>query len=116
MTKPELCAAFYTIAGDTIVGDPFPPSPHSFRELCEATGAAGYVGIGLNFTDYDEARDSGLSPRDIRAILADNGLKYLEMEFLSNWFALGPAGARSREIEDVFYRAADEVGVRFIKT
>ena len=116
MTKPELCAAFYTIAGDTVVGAPFPPSPHSFRELCEATGAAGYVGMGLNFTDYVKARDAGLSPKDMRSILADNGLKYLEMEFLSDWFAPGDAGTRSRQAEEVFYRAADEVGVRFVKT
>ena len=56
MDTPELCAGIYTIAGDIKIGDPFPPSLYSFRELCEAAGAAGYSGIGILHTDYERAR------------------------------------------------------------
>jgi sugar phosphate isomerase/epimerase len=115
MNSLELCAAIYTIAGDIKIGDPFPPSMYSFRELCEAAGAAGYSGIGLLHTDYERARESGLQPRDLRAILADNGLRHFEMEFLGGWYASGEALASSKQAEETFFRAADEVGVRYIK-
>ncbi len=111
----DLSVAFYTIAGEITIGEPFPPSPHGFRELCEAAGAAGYAGIGMLSTDYQRARDSGLTPADLRAILADNGLRTFEMEFLSGWYLSGDALERSRHHQDIFFRAADEIGVRLIK-
>lgn len=111
----DLSVAFYTIAGETVIGEPFPPSPHSFRELCEAAGAAGYAGIGMLSTDYQRARESGLSPADLRAILADNGLRSFEMEFLSGWYLSGNELERSKRHQDIFFRAADEIGVRLIK-
>lgn len=114
-TDPELCVAFYTIAGDITIGDPFPPSVYSFRELCEAAGAAGYAGIGMLSTDYRRARDSGLSPADLRAILADNGLRHFEMEFMGGWYGSGEVLRQSEHHQEIFFRAADEIGVRFIK-
>src|SRR5437879_13876457 len=95
MNTLDLCAAIYTIAGDIKIGDPFPPSEDSFRELCEAAGAAGYSGIGLLHTDYERARESGLQPRDLRAILADNGLRHLALALLGGADASRPALARA---------------------
>src|SRR5262245_52626701 len=97
---PDLCIAYYTIAGETIIGEPWPASTYIFRELCEAAGAAGYVGIGMLSTDYQKARDSRLTPADLRAILADNGLRTFEMEFLSGWYASGDELKKSKHQED----------------
>lgn len=46
----------------------------SFREFSEAAGSAGFTAISIGAGDYKQARKSGYSDADIRALLADNGI------------------------------------------
>lgn len=90
-------------------------------ERAAAASAAGFGGVSLFLDDLDAARRSGLSDRDIRALLDDNGLQVAELDPLMSWVsetgdtrvtAEGEGFLRWRE--DDFYAAAEAVGARSI--
>jgi sugar phosphate isomerase/epimerase len=82
--RPDLVAAFFTLAGDV---DPWRGaliSPHDLRERAEAASKAGYVGMGFLSVDLQAAIDRhGIA--GVKSILADNGIRYLELEALVRW-------------------------------
>lgn len=55
------------------------------RDFCEAASAAGFSAVSVAAHDYKDARKSGLSDADIRALFADNGLKVAELECIFDW-------------------------------
>ena len=61
----------------------------------EAAARAGFTGIGIWHTDLAHILQR-TSAKDMKAILDDNGIKHLELEFLTDWF-LDPAGERRAE-------------------
>ncbi|MDB5702386.1 MAG: sugar phosphate isomerase/epimerase [Sphingomonadales bacterium] len=112
-TIPPLVAAFYTLAGFR----PFEsagPSPHPLRLRIEAAARAGYSGIGVDCVDL-AASVAEYGHAGIKAMLADNGLDFFEVEGLGDWFAAGAA----REASDVVRRnvlmAAERIGVSHVK-
>lgn len=77
----ELIASFFTLSGAG-----FGEAPrHSFIQRCRAASAAGFSGIGLHADDLTRTVASGLGVADMRAVLADTGLRVVEIEFLSGW-------------------------------
>lgn len=113
MSKKILASAF-TIAGNASPGDPITTSPHSLEERCEATAKAGYVGIGLSIDDLKSCIEK-YGYRTISAILSDAGLKYLEFEVLSDWFASGERRAKSDKDRRILIEAAGTLGAYNIK-
>ncbi|MBV1687179.1 sugar phosphate isomerase/epimerase [Novosphingobium sp. G106] len=86
--RPELVAAFFTLAGDVSPWGGSLVSPHDLRERAEAASAAGYVGMGFVSVDLEAAIDHhGVA--GVRSILADNGIRYLELEAIVRWLAEG---------------------------
>lgn len=63
-------------------------SPYDFRARVEAAAKAGFKGIGLWHTDLEHCM-LHMSLNEMRSILEDNGIKYLELEFLTDWFVEG---------------------------
>jgi len=104
----DLICSYYTTAGVSPAAGGF--SPLSFPERVEACAKAGYKGIGLHVRDYRALRDQGNSDDDLRMVLRDNGMIHVEVEFLLNWFADGPAGEQSRRDEDTLYHMANTFG------
>ena len=92
----------------------------SFRERVDAAVAGDYQGISLWPKDYQDARASGLSDADIKALLADNGLEIAELDPLLSWLPgekLGPEASPAEKAflgptEYDFYKIADAVGGR----
>ncbi|MDY0747774.1 sugar phosphate isomerase/epimerase [Paucibacter sp. R3-3] len=83
--KPELLAAYWTLAGDVYPGAPTEVSPYSLAERAAAAAKAGYTGMGLvhqDLTHYAQKIGYG----GMRQILADNGIAHVEVEFLSDWW------------------------------
>ena len=57
----------------------------SFVERVKAASAAGFSAISLWSEDYERARAAGLSPADMRSILADHGLEIAELDAVTRW-------------------------------
>ena len=78
---PGLVASFFTLSGAGFVE----PPRNSFIERCEAAAAAGFSGIGLHFDDLPRTIAAGVDVPEMRAVLRNNGLALVEIEFLAGW-------------------------------
>jgi len=106
----DLIASYYTTAGVSPTAGGFSPRP--FAERVEACAKAGYRGIGMHVRDYRALRERGHSDADLAAVLRDNGMVHVEVEFLLNWFADGPASEQARRDEDTLYHMVQAFGAR----
>ncbi len=92
MPVPPLVNLFWTTAG-VFPGDG-EISPHDFRSRVESASRAGFRGVGIWHTDLEHVlvhRSLG----EMKAILDDNGMTGLELEFLTDWFVEGARRAES---------------------
>jgi sugar phosphate isomerase/epimerase len=81
----SLVGLYWTLAGPVQVRTGREWSLFDFRDRCEEAARAGFTGIGLWHADLEHV----LATRtlgEMKQILADNGLEYLELEFLTDWF------------------------------
>ena len=108
----DLICSYYTVAGVSPAAGGFSPLP--FEDRVRAVARAGYKGIGIHVRDYRALRDRGHSDSELLAMVRDNGLKHVEIEFLLNWFADGPAGEQSRRDEDLLYHMANVFDARVL--
>src|SRR5438309_8279926 len=110
----ELVASYFTIAGDVYPLGPSEVSPWDFRSRVEVAAAAGFRGFGLVHADT-VAVSQQLGFPLMKSILADKGMKYLELEMLGDWFAEGERRANSDRVRADLMRAAEALGARHIK-
>lgn len=82
----DLMTLYWTTAG--IFPNVAEISRFDFRERVEAAARAGFKGIGIWHTDLEHILYSR-TLREMKQILDDNGMKYLELEFLTDWFLDG---------------------------
>lgn len=98
------------LCAGTVLGSPF-------RERVEAAAAAGFRGITLWANDWQQALADGLSPADMRTLLADHGLEIGELDGVTDWI---PGGADTAAMaasgflvdERVFWEIAEALGGR----
>jgi sugar phosphate isomerase/epimerase len=110
----ELIASYWTIAGDVYPMAPNEISPFPFEKRVEVAARAGYRGLGLLHADLMAvANRIGLS--EMRRILDANGMHHVELEFLSDWYAQGPARAESNMVRKDLLEAAEALSARCIK-
>jgi sugar phosphate isomerase/epimerase len=82
----ELLASYWTIAGGALPHTEREYSPFDFRSRVEAASRAGFRGFGIWHADLDHILEHW-TLQEMRQILDDNGIKYLELEFLTGWFS-----------------------------
>lgn len=115
MRSPEILASYWTICGGAEPHTDHEWSPFGLRERAEAASKAGFTGLGIWHADLVHLEERH-QLAEMRQILADNGIRHLELEFLTDWFL--PAGER-RTASDVLRRiilnAAGELGARHVK-
>jgi sugar phosphate isomerase/epimerase len=111
---PELIASYWTLAGDVTPFVGAGTSPHSFQSRVEAAARAGYKGFGLHDRDL-KLTVGRLGYPAMRAILADNGIRYLEIEALLDWFTEGERRQQSDVARRDMLTAAEHLGVYQIK-
>lgn len=114
--KPELLAAYWTVAGDVYPGAPNEVSPFSLQDRAQAAAKAGYTGMGLVHADL-AANTATMGLSGIKRVLADNGIKHVEVEFLSDWF-VDPSDPRRKASDQVrreLFEAAAVLGARNFK-
>ena len=112
----ELLAAYWTLAGDVYPGAPTEVSPFPLEDRVAAAAAAGWTGMGFVHEDL-VATVARIGYGGIRRVLADGGIRYVEVEFLSDWDA-DPASAERRASDRMradLLEAAAELGARNLK-
>jgi sugar phosphate isomerase/epimerase len=81
----ELLASYWTIAGGALPDTEKDYSPFAFQDRVESAAKAGFTGFGIWHTDIEHTLES-ITLKEMKLILDDNGIKYVELEFISDWF------------------------------
>src|SRR5512139_707798 len=112
----ELIGAYWTTAG--------PTQPHTGQEWsnfdfglrCEKAAAAGMKGIGIWHADLRHTREAR-SLEDVKRLLEDNGLTYLELEFIWGFFEDEDSEGRreSDQLRDLLLEGAGALGAHHVK-
>jgi sugar phosphate isomerase/epimerase len=110
----ELVASYWSIAGDCYASGPDESSPFDFRERIEAAAKGGFKGVGLVHADIVKVADK-IGYKTMKKILDDNGMKYIEVEIISDWFCSGAKRQASDKIRADLLKAAEELGAWHIK-
>src|SRR6476660_5209710 len=88
----ELMNLFWSTAG--IFPGAGDMSRFDFRDRVEAAARAGFTGIGIWHTDLEHILYH-ITLKEMKRILDDNGMKHVELEFLTDWFLDGARKAES---------------------
>lgn len=110
----ELIASYYTLSGDVYPFGPTEISPFRFQHRVEAAAKAGYRGMGLTYADLMSTADK-IGLKEMQTILASNGIRHVELEFLVDWAAQGAKKRNSDKIRNELLAAAEILGARAVK-
>ncbi len=89
-------------------------SRFDFKDRVEAAARAGFKGIGIWHTDLEHILlHSTLD--EMRIILNDNGIEYIELEFLTDWFLTGGRKAESDSRKRRLLEASEALHAKHIK-
>jgi len=112
----DFVASYWTIAGDARLrlrgGTDY--SSLDLRERIETASASGYRGIGFHSRDLQHWSDR-YAAADVRRLLDDNGIGYVELEILREWFVTGPAREESDRTRRELLAIASELPIDHIK-
>jgi sugar phosphate isomerase/epimerase len=115
-TGVELMGAYWTTAGPTQphVGQEW--SNFDFADRCAEAAKAGMKGIGIWHADLAHILETR-SHDDIKNLLEDNGLRYLELEFIWGFFEdEGTEGRKeSDEMKSLLLEGAAALGAHHVK-
>jgi sugar phosphate isomerase/epimerase len=108
----ELMSLFWTTAG--VFPGVSEISRFDFKDRVEAAARAGFEGIGIWHTDLEHIlQDRTL--KDMKMILDDNGIKHVELEFLTDWFLDGARKAESDRRKRRLLEASEALRAKHIK-
>jgi sugar phosphate isomerase/epimerase len=110
--NPDLMCLYWTTAGV------FPGrgeiSRFDFRDRVEAAARAGFKGIGIWHTDLEHILVHR-SLKEMKNILDDNGIKYIELEFLTDWFLEGGRKSESDNRKRRLLQASEALHAKHVK-
>jgi sugar phosphate isomerase/epimerase len=112
----ELLGLYWTTSGPVEVHVGREWSLFDLRSRCEHAARVGMAGLGLWHADLEHVLETR-SLRDVRSAFDEAGLRYLELEFLMEWF-LDPSDERRKEsdrVRDLLWRAAAELPAHHVK-
>jgi sugar phosphate isomerase/epimerase len=89
-------------------------SRFDFKDRVEAAAKAGFKGIGIWHTDLEHIM-LHRPLKEMKMILDDNGMKYLELEFLTDWFLDGGRKSESDSRKRRLLEAAGALHAKHIK-
>jgi len=112
-SKVDLLASYWTIS----CGLPHTDkeySPFDFRDRVESAARAGFTGFGIWHADLEHVlRKRTL--REMKQILDDNGIKYVELEFLTDWFLDGERKKKSDACKKMLLDASEALQAHHVK-
>jgi sugar phosphate isomerase/epimerase len=109
----ELLASYWTISG----GVPHTDREYSlfdFKDRVESAAKAGFKGFGIWHADLDHVLEKR-SLKEMKQILDDNGIKHVELEFLTDWFLDGERRKKSDIQRTKLLKAAEALRARHVK-
>jgi sugar phosphate isomerase/epimerase len=89
-------------------------SRFDFKDRVETGARAGFKGIGIWHTDLEHIT-LHRPLQEMKTILDDNGMKYVELEFLMDWFLDGPRKAESDSRKRRLLEASGALDAKHIK-
>jgi len=108
----ELMNLFWTHAGIYPLEKEI--SRYDFKDRVKSISRAGFKGIGIWHTDLQyNLRKYSLS--ELKTILNDNGIKHVELEFLTNWFTDGKLKEESDKLKRLLFDASRLLEAKHIK-
>jgi sugar phosphate isomerase/epimerase len=110
----ELLASYWTIAGGAVPHTDTEYSTFDFEDRVVAAAKAGFKGIGVWHADLHHARERR-SLQEMKRILDDHGMTYLELEFLRDWFLDGDRKEQSDVEKGRLFEAAQALGANHVK-
>ena len=115
MSNVELIASYWTLGGGALPHTDREYSTFEFRARVEQAARAGFKGIGLWHADLVHVREKH-TLKEMRQILDANGMRHVEIEFLTDWF-LEPGERRTQSdaMRRMLLEAAEALGGRHIK-
>jgi len=111
----QLANAYWTSAGpvDVHVGREW--SQYDFADRCAEAAKVGFVGLGLWHADIEHQLENGRSPREMRQLLDDSGIRLYELEFLMDWFVDDDDRPAADRVRKLLFEAAVELDAHHIK-
>jgi sugar phosphate isomerase/epimerase len=106
----ELLALYWTVSGPVDVHYGREWSLIDWRDRCAEAAKVGFQGIGLWHADIEHQLETR-SLKEMAQIFDDSGLRYLEVEFLADFFA--PPGEPARAASDALRRRLFDTAVAF---
>jgi sugar phosphate isomerase/epimerase len=112
----DLVGLYWTVSGPVEVHVGREWSLFDLSDRCEQAARVGFSGIGLWHADLEhvlETRTLG----EVKGLLDDHGLQYLELEFLMDWF-LDPGDEQRRASDTtraLLFEAAAALGAHHVK-
>ncbi|MBZ5598507.1 MAG: sugar phosphate isomerase/epimerase [Acidobacteriia bacterium] len=110
----ELLASYWTISGGALPHTDREYSPFDFKDRVEAVARAGFKGFGLWHADLDHILERR-TLREMKQIFDDNGIKHIELEFLTDWFLDGERKKQSDLRKKSLLAAAEALGAHHVK-
>jgi sugar phosphate isomerase/epimerase len=111
MGEIELLDLYWTSAGPVDVHRGREWSTFGWGDRCGHAARVGFAGLGLWHADVSHQLQSGNSLTEMRSIFDDAGLRYLEVEFLGDFFV--PPGEPARVESDRLRRQLFDTAVAF---
>ena len=112
----ELLGLYWTISGPVEVHVGREWSLFSWADRCAEAQKVGFSGLGIWHADLQHVLETQ-SLRQLKQVFDNSGLRYLELEFLMDWF-LDPGDDRRRasdEIRALLFDAANAMDAHHIK-
>lgn len=115
MSRADIVAAAWTTAGDAVPLEGREVSPVPLHERIVAAAEAGFTGFGIVHHDLAPYLESGGDLTTLRHQLDDHGMRYVELEFLTDWWLPAESRAASDATLQLLVEAAEALGARNVK-
>jgi len=110
----ELLGSYWTFAGGAMPHSDHEFSTFDFRDRVEALAKTGFTGMGIWHADLARILEK-YTLKEMKQIFADNGIRHVELEFLTDWFLEGEKKVKSDEHRQLLLSAAEALGARHVK-
>jgi len=114
MQDVDIIASYWTLSGGALPHTDHEYSTFDFKERVVSAAKAGFKGIGLWHADLEYVLRRR-SLKEMKQILDDNGIKHLELEFLTDWFWEDDRRKASDKNRKMLLEAAEVLNARHIK-
>ena len=101
MGEIEVMVTYWTVSGPVVVHFGREWSTFSWEDRCAHAQRVGFTGLGLWHADVEHQLES-TTLEEMAKVFRDHGLKYLEVEFLADFFT--PQGSEQRKASDAMRR------------